>query len=245
MGDYGLKQEDGKAILAGIQSADCLNDIAGSISRLLCHFGFLYYKLFLSRLIEAGTLRQQLLLYSVPEAFLDGFDAIGGLPPAPIVIMAASERQAYQWGVADLEQKAQSFPQVRRLMDLLSHHDMSRGAYFSLPTLDGRKHILGVYGTREPLPQAEMEELNFLAIHLLDRMEVLEKRRGWQRTGISTLEMTCLEMAASGHDSAAIARRLSLSVRTINYLIGSLCRKLGTDRLEHAVIEAVRMGYIG
>nr|WP_280519881.1 helix-turn-helix transcriptional regulator [Rhizobium cremeum] len=61
---------------------------------------------------------------------------------------------------------------------------------------------------------------------------------------MSNLEIRCLQMAASGLDTAAIAVRLSLSTRTVNYLVGSLCRKLNTDRLEQALRRAAQIGFI-
>ncbi len=240
----GVSDGDGRELLVRIQAAESLSEIGTAIGRLLQRFRFDYFKLFASRPASTDTLRDQILLTNVPAGFIEAFDAIGGLPVAPVRILVSSDRLVWQWHESDLTDKARKSPQVGQLMALLAAHGMSRGAYAALPTLDGHKHIFGVYGEREPLSAAELDEFSFLSIHLLDRMEALEKRRGWQRTGISSLEIECLEMAASGLDTYAIAQRLSLSTRTVNYLVGSLCRKLGTDRLEQALGEAVRLGYL-
>ncbi|GEO83162.1 MULTISPECIES: helix-turn-helix transcriptional regulator [Alphaproteobacteria] len=239
-----LSSSGEKDILVGIHAAENLSEIGAVITLLLRRFDFRFFKLFSSRGGGDSSLRGQLLLYSVPEAFLDDFDAIGGLPPAPLGIMGAEERFAYQWHVDVLADAALHDPAKRRLMEVLAAHGMERGAYAVLPTVDGRKHIFGVYGRAESLSPAQMDEFSLLAIRMLDRMEGLEKSRGWPQNGLSGLEFTCLELAAEGMDSSAIARRLSLSIRTVNYLTCSLCRKLGTDRLEQALIEAVRLGYI-
>ncbi len=234
----------GRELLVRIQAVESLSEISAVIDLLLGRFRFDYYKLFAARSVPTGSLRDHLLLTNVAPAFIDGFDAIGGLPAAPVRIFATTDRLVYQWHVSDLSVKAQASPQVGQLMALLKEHGMSQGAYAALPTLDGRKHIFGVYGERDALTQVELDEFSFLSIHLLDRLETLEKRRAGQQTGISGLEIECLLMTAAGHDTAAIARRLSLSMRTVNYLVGSLCRKLGTDRLEHALAEAARLGYL-
>lgn len=240
----GVSDGGSRDLLVRIQVAQSLSEIGAAIDFLLQRFQFRYFKLFSSRPPSTDTLRGQLLLSNVPEAFVDGFDSIGGLPAAPVRILAASDRVAWQWHVSDLREKASLYPHVGRLMVLLEEHGMSQGVYAVLPILDGRRQIFGVYGERPPLSQPDLDEFSFLSIHLLDRMEVIDKRSSWERTGISSLEIECLEMAAAGLDTAAIARRLSLSTRTVNYLVASLCRKLGADRLEHALGEAIRLGYI-
>lgn len=244
MDSNGFADGGGRELLVRIQAVESLNDIGAAIEHLLRRFCFDYFKLFASRSVATGSLRDHLLLTNVPPSFIDGFDAIGGLPAAPVRIFATSDRLAYQWHVSDLSEKALASPQVGQLMALLQEHGMSQGAYAVLPTLDGRKHIFGVYRDRDALTPADMDEFSFLSIHLLDRLETLEKRRAGQKTDLSGLEIECLLMTAAGHDTAAIARRLSLSTRTVNYLVGSLCRKLGTHRLEHALAEAARLGYL-
>lgn len=239
----GVSDGGGRKLLVRIQAAESLSEIGTAIDLLLQRFRFDYFQLFSSRPASTETLRDQLLLTNVPAGFIERFDSIGGLPAVPVRILSASDRLACQWHVSDLAGKACT-PQVGRLMLLLKEYGMSGGAYATLPMFDGRKQIFGVSGEREPLSPADLDEFSFLSIHLLDRMEVLDKRRNWQPTGISSLEIACLEMAAAGFDTAAIARRLSLSTRTVNYLVASLCRKLGADRLEHAVGEAIRLGYI-
>lgn len=244
MSESVVSEGGGRDLLVHMQAAESLSDMRAVIELLLRRFRFEFFKLFDSRIVSTATLRSQLLLSNVPAAFVASFDAVGGLPAAPVRILMSSERQTFQWHVDDLAQRAQASPQVAELMVLLRNHGMSRGAYAALPTIDGRKHIFGAYGERDALSTAELDDFSFLAIHLLDRLETLEKRRLGHRTGISGLEVECLEMAAAGLDTMAMAQRLSLSTRTVNYLIASLCRKLGTDRLEHALGEAVRLGYI-
>ncbi|MBV2183693.1 MAG: LuxR family transcriptional regulator [Rhizobium sp.] len=240
----GVSDGGSRDLLIRIQTAQNLSEIGAAIDLLLRRFSFRYFKLFSSRASPTDTLRDQILLSNVPVSFFEGFDQIGGLPPAPVRILQAADRLAWQWHVSVLKERAALSPQVGRLMVLLREHGMSRGIYAAVPTLDGRRQIFGVYGEREELSPPDLDEFSFLSIHLLDRMEALEKRQNWQRTGISSLEIECLEMAAAGLDTAAIAQRLSLSARTVNYLVASLCRKLGADRLEHALGEAIKLGYL-
>ncbi len=232
------------AILARIQMADSLTDLDACLRLLQRRFGFRFYKLFAQRPANGTSLRGRLLLYSVDEAFLDGFDAISDLPPTPDIILASAEQQLYQWSIDDLRCLEGLAPNLVELTQLLTRHDMLNGVYFALPALDGKKQIMSLYGDRLPLSSAEIEDFCFLAIHVLDRAGMLEKRLDGARAGMSNLEIRCLQMAASGLDTAAIAVRLSLSTRTVNYLVGSLCRKLNTDRLEQALRRAAQIGFI-
>lgn len=244
MDEDGVSDGKSRNLLVRIQTAQNLSEIGAAIDLLLQRFSFRYYKLYASRPVSMDTLRGQLLLTNVPSSFLDGFDSIGGLPAAPVHILSTADRLAWQWHVSDLTEKASLSPQTGQLMTLLAEHGMCQGVYAAVPTLDGRRQIFGVYGEREPLSAPDLDEFSFLSIHLLDRVEAVDKRESWQRTGISSLEIECLELAAAGLDTTAIARRLSLSTRTVNYLVASLCRKLGADRLEHALGEAIKLGYI-
>lgn len=235
---------DRNEILARIQACDSLTGIDACMLLLQERFGYRFYQIFAMFPTIDDSLRGRLLLYSVSEEFLDGFDAIGGLPLAPETVLATSGQHLFQWSIDELRCRDDLRPQIIELMQLLVQQDMLTGVYFSLPTLDGRRQVLSLLGHRPPLTLAEIEDFCFLAIHVLDRAGMLEKRLDGPRTGMSNLEIQCLEMAAAGLDTVAMAQRLSLSTRTVNYLVSSLCRKLGAERLEQALQRAMQIGFV-
>ncbi|MGX5668104.1 LuxR family transcriptional regulator [Rhizobium daejeonense] len=240
MGEFADRNE----ILARIQLCGSLADIDACMLLLQERFEFRFYQLFATLSRSDDTLRGRLLLYSVRDEFLDGFDAIGGLPLAPETVLATSGQQLFQWSIDELRCRDDLKPQILELIQLLVRQDMLTGIYFSLPTLDGRRQVLSLLGRRPPLTAAEIEDFCFLAIHILDRAGMLEKRLDGPPTGMSNLEILCLEMAAAGLDTAEMAQRLSLSTRTVNYLVNSLCRKLGCERLEQALQTAIKIGFV-
>lgn len=244
MSEFAGGPVDRNEILARIQACDSLADIDACVLMLQERFGYRFYQIFAMFPTIDGSLRGRLLLYSVSEEFLDGFDAIGGLPHAPETVVANSGQQLLQWSIDELRCRDDLKPRTIELMQLLVRQCILTGVYFSLPTLDGRRQVLSLLGNRSPLSVAEIEDFCFLAIHVLDRAGMLEKRLDGPRTGMSNLEIQCLEMAATGLDTAAMAQRLSLSTRTVNYLVSSLCRKLGSERLEQALQRAIKIGFV-
>lgn len=232
-----------KHIVAAIQKAETLADIGVSAALLQDYLGFDFYKIYAATVGNAVRHRDRLLLSNVPDAFFDAYDAIGYLKGAPEAVRTSTATQAFQWSTEYLRE-ARATPERLILADLMDRYGMRRGVYFSLATLDSQKRDLAFYGTREPLTGAELEDLGVLATHLLDRVNALEERRDQDNARVSALEMECLKMAAQGLETSQIARNLSLSVRTVNYLLNSLCRKLGTETVEHAVAVATRAGIL-
>lgn len=232
-----------KRIVAAIRKAETLADIGASAVLLQDYLGFDFYKIYSATAGSTAKHRDRVLISNFPDAFFDAFDAIGNLTGAPEAVWTFSTTQAFQWSTEYLR-GSRAMPERLILADLMDSYGMRRGVYCSLATLDSQKRDLAFYGTREPLTGAELEDLGVLAIHLLDRVNALEERRNEDSARISTLEMECLKMAAQGMETSHISRKLSLSARTINYLLNSLCRKLGTETVEHAVAVATRAGFL-
>ena len=63
-------------------------------------------------------------------------------------------------------------------------------------------------------------------------------------SGFSSRELAVLKMVADGHDTAAIARHLSYSERTVKGVIHSVTSRLHLNNRSQAVAVAVRQGLI-
>jgi DNA-binding NarL/FixJ family response regulator len=63
-------------------------------------------------------------------------------------------------------------------------------------------------------------------------------------SGFSSRELAVLKMVAEGHDTAAIARHLSYSERTVKGVIHSVTSRLHLNNRSQAVAVAVRQGLI-
>ncbi|MCL6708080.1 LuxR family transcriptional regulator [Pseudomonas sp. R2.Fl] len=243
MNDTGDWSSGRKTIIARIQAAEALTDIGEAMSLIQARLGFSYYKLFVGRPLSSTRLRDQLLLYNHPEAFFERIGSTGIRFQSPDDLFRPAENLTFTWTI-DLLDQAYEEPQLGALRQVLVDYGLLMGVYFSLHAVEGPNRILAFQGDRPPLSPAEMEDFSLLAFQLLHRVYTIEKRLGGWAVGVSALDMTCLSLAASGLDSAAIAQQMGFSTRTVHYLIASICQKLGVDTFEHAVTEALRRGFI-
>lgn len=232
-----------KAIVARIQAAEALTDIGEVMALIQERLGFTYYKLFVGRPPPSTRVVDQLLLYNHPDSLFERLSATGIRIRSPEDLFKRAEHRTFTWTI-DLLDEAYEGPQLNTMREILVEYGVLTGVYFSLHAVEGPNRMLALQGDRPPLSQAELEDFSLLAFQLLHRVYTLEKRQGEWTTGVSALDMTCLSLAASGLDSAAIAQKMGFSTRTVHYLITSICQKLGVGTLEHAVTEALRRGFL-
>ena len=83
---------------------------------------------------------------------------------------------------------------------------------------------------------------------LLDQVGRLQRQvlapRGLAFAGLTPREAEVLRLCADGHDTAAIARRLCYSERTVKNVLHDLTVRLGLRNRTHAVAYALREGLI-
>jgi Response regulator containing a CheY-like receiver domain and an HTH DNA-binding domain len=242
MNDAGDRSDDRKAIIACIQAAESLADIGEALSLVQQRLGFSHYKLFVARPPASGSLRDQLLLHNYPQDFFDRLYSTGIRFQSPCDMFKPTENRTFTWMIDQIDAVYEE-PGRSLLRQILVDYGLLTGAYFSLHAVEGPDRILAFHGERQLLSPAELEDFSLLAFQLLHRVYTIEKRQGLTE-GVSELDRTCLSLAASGLDSAAIAQRMGFSTRTVHYLITSICQKLGVATLEHAVTEALRRGFI-
>lgn len=243
MSEIGDWRDTRQIIVATIQKAETLDDIGLSMTAIQDYLGFSHYKIYAASPDFSTPLGAQLLLHNYPNAFIDDFDALGIRVSPPAEFFDTSKALTTQWTAEQIVAELDPCQQ-EALRDLMRRHGIGRGVYFAMHVLDGTSRVLGFYGTRPELAEDELEELGLLGIQVIHRVRELERRESCSKVSISELEARCLELASAGLDSAEIARRLSLSVRTVLYLTNSLCRKLGVETLQQAVVAALKRGYI-
>lgn len=234
---------DMNVFVADIQRAESLDDMGALLKTLQRQLAFAYFTLYAQQPAGVVSLRSALLLHNSPDALIDRFDQIGIQPQDARLSSVRNTLTPLQWTIDEIGSGLE--PAARTsLVDLLDGFGIRGGIFFTLMAVDGSSRVLSLCGDRPPLGVGEVEDLSFCIIQLLDRTGVLAKRRDCGSSGLSSLEIECLLMAERGQQFSEIALNLSLSVRTVNYLAGSLCRKLGADSMEHAVAKALRLEYI-
>ncbi|QCI97906.1 helix-turn-helix transcriptional regulator [Agrobacterium larrymoorei] len=118
------------------------------------------------------------------------------------------------------------------------------GASFPAIGSSGSPRLIGFSGRRAHLELEEIEKLNLLMIHMHERLNIIGRMQGGQREPLSDLERQVLFLTADGESFETISARMSLSPRTIQYLVDSICRKMEVATMEHAVAIALRRSLI-
>ena len=229
--------------LAALQQAESLDALGPVLSGLCRQFGFLYYKVYRSPLPFSNSLRDLLLMTDLPDWFVEAFDEIGYTPDAMARMRTINRSQLTQWTIDDILQREEPAKNAR-LLQLLSEIGIGCGVYVNIEPLDGPARILSFVGRDNSLSVRQAEQMTVVAVELLHKINRLEKRREWDRAGLTSLELDCLVLASQGHEAQEIGRQLGLSGRTVLYLTNSLCSKLKATSLEQAVAAALRSGFI-
>lgn len=236
--------ESEKRSMAELQRAETLEALGSVISKIRQQFGFRFFKLYRAPIPRVSALRMLLLLTDLPEDFFEEFDAIGFTVEELARMRAVAPSQLTQWTTGSLRSDDCPNAKDARLEELLRRRGIARGVYVNIAPVDGPVRILSFFGKDEPLTVRDAERLTVISVQLLHRVNTLEMRRDGDDVGLTSLEIECLLLASQGYEANEIGRRLGLSSRTILYLANSVCSKLKTTNLNHAVAEALRCGFI-
>lgn len=226
-----------------LQQAGTLDEVAAAVSQISNHFHFAYYKLYLAPMPGNCRLVQLTQASNMPPSFLEEFDAIGYSYEDLAVLRPGNRPQLARWRIDEILSNGPP-EKHEMLVGLLRRHDIDMGAFVTAEPAYGPARILSFLGAREALSPKDGERLTIEALQVLERVDALDRRRRWDKAGLTELELECLELGAQGLGAYEIGRRLGLSGRTVLYLSDSICSKLGVSNIEHAVADALRCGFI-
>lgn len=118
------------------------------------------------------------------------------------------------------------------------------GINFPSYGLRDKIRIIGFAGARKKPDRDELDQLNLLIIQMHERLSLVFRPQENFDCGLTDLEKRVLHSVSEGHHIARTAADAGLSVRTVQYLLDSICRKLDASSVEHAVASALRQGVI-
>lgn len=105
--------------------------------------------------------------------------------------------------------------------------------------------FLVFFGSRLDLPGDRVVEFHREAYRLLRGLLKLDVNKIVPRESLNDRELQCLQLAADGYKSEAIAAQLQLSVHTVNAYLGFAADKLDAVNRIQAIAKAIRLGLIG
>lgn len=105
--------------------------------------------------------------------------------------------------------------------------------------------FLVFFGPHLDLSGDRIVEIHREAFRLLRGLLKLDVNKTVTRESLNDRELQCLQLAADGYKSEAIAAELQLSVHTVNAYLGFAAGKLDAVNRIQAIAKAVRLGLIG
>jgi DNA-binding CsgD family transcriptional regulator len=101
------------------------------------------------------------------------------------------------------------------------------------------------FGSNLDLSGDRIVEFHRESYRLLRDLLALDVRKAAPQQNLNDRELQCLQLAADGYKSEAIASELVLSVHTVNAYLGFAADKLDAVNRIQAIAKAIRLGLIG
>ena len=101
------------------------------------------------------------------------------------------------------------------------------------------------FGSKLDLSGDRVIEFHRDIYRIMRELLALDVQRISPHQNLNDRELQCLQLAADGHKSEAIAEELSLSVHTVNAYLGFAATKLDAVNRIQAIAKAIRLGLIG
>lgn len=228
-------------IILRISKATTLATAASIIADVQCIFGFRGYFVFDASRSSDYPLGKLLDPSNLPASLIDQIDSVVGDYAAELFADCAGAFSPVPW---DLERSQSEGRLSNCVSDMLRESRLTMGINFPALGISGKPRIVGFVGDRQSLTDAEIDQLNFLMIQMHARLSVIARDMDAEQCPLTPLERNILFSAAEGQDLSSIAVELHLSVRTVQYLTASICRKMQVVSMEHAVAVALRAGSI-
>ncbi len=224
-----------------LQRINTLDEAGGVLADIQSLFGFrTYFVLDLARLAEPEPIS---FLYpsNIPAALFQNLDECLTDVATQLFMQSPGNFGPVRW---DLEETVAAGKVSNDLADRLRAYGVTMGASFPAIASSGSPRLIGFSGRRAHLELEEIEKLNLLMIHTHERLNIIGRTAAGQREALSDLERKVLFFSAEGESFENISAKMSLSPRTIQYLVDSVCRKMEVATLEHAVAVALRRSLI-
>jgi DNA-binding CsgD family transcriptional regulator len=193
--------------------------------------------------ITSFDLQSNTVITSWPAELLAMYDQEGLMMNSPILrrlrtstIPFFTDTSKGKWGRDD--------GKANLVAALFERFKMMRCGYFPVHEASGNRGAVSFAGDREAFTPEEMRGLNYVAIHVYDRLAEIRNLDTRITDTLTEREIDCLNWTAAGKTSAEIADILTLSEHTVNHYLNRATKKLDTVNRTQAVAKALRIGLI-
>lgn len=220
---------------AEIEAVKSRPAFAQVLVRIAEAFGFNYATLMDAPTPESFLLKTLLIESNLPADYISRFDRARFLQIPMFSAGLTASALPRPWTVSD---NAGIFP--AEFSELKNDFDMRVGIAFPAYTVDNQRLVFWFAGTRSPLGQAEVNELNMLMLHALDAFNLVKSTKTNDHPPLSAREREVIRWTSQGKTSIEIGQILSLSDHTVNAYMTSAIRKLDCVNRTQLVAKAIR-----
>ena len=220
---------------AEIEAVKSRPAFAQVLVRIAEAFGFNYATLMDAPTPESFLLKTLLIESNLPADYISRFDRARFLQIPMFSTGLTASALPRPWTVSD---NAGIFP--AEFSELKNDFDMRVGIAFPAYTVDNQRLVFWFAGTRSPLGQAEVNELNMLMLHALDAFNLVKSTKTNDHPPLSAREREVIRWTSQGKTSIEIGQILSLSDHTVNAYMTSAIRKLDCVNRTQLVAKAIR-----
>ncbi|MGE7368027.1 response regulator transcription factor [Neorhizobium sp. NPDC001467] len=226
-----------------ISSSESYSGVISALKKVAVEFGFRHVTLLASPDPDDILLAPLIVETSWSRDYVREFDRQRLMRRCPLGPLLLGSALPVSWSIDAADTHNLAFdPQT---LALLRIYDLVCTAAMPLHSVDGNRFILRFDGTRQPLAQAELNELGMIALHAFDVFDRL--RRHEPRAiapPLTARELEVVRWTSQGKTSNEIGNILSLSDHTINAYLTNAIRKLDCVNRTQLVAKAIRLKLI-
>ncbi|TCL75838.1 autoinducer binding domain-containing protein [Rhizobium sp. BK251] len=193
--------------------------------------------------ITSLELQSNSVISSWPAELLALYDQEGLLVNSPVVRRLRNSTLPFFYDIATSTSDRDD-GKGNLVSSLFERFKMQRAGYFPAHDATGARGAVSFAGDREAFTPQEMMELNYISVHIFDRLAEIRSMDVRVTDSLTDREIDCLNWTAAGKTSAEIADILSLSEHTVNHYLNRATKKLDTVNRTQAVAKALRVGLI-
>ncbi len=192
---------------------------------------------------ECQNLAETTILTNWPRELLAGYDEAGLMAGSPVVDRLRRSTIPFTYDT-HLDTRRRPDGKGAVVVRLFDQVNLKRGVYFPVHDTAGNCGAVAFGGDREMVSAEEMQELNFVAGGIFNRLSELRAQQSARGAKLSKRELECLYWAAAGKTTNEMAKILSLSDYTVNHYLNRATRKLDSVNRVQTVAKAIRAGLI-
>jgi LuxR family transcriptional regulator, quorum-sensing system regulator BjaR1 len=220
-------------------------DVFRALKRVMTDRGFkAFMVLRLPRDAAEASVSCLSIISSWPADMITRYDQLGVLRTSSVMRRLMASVLPFRFDVEAAPQVEQIEQAVEAARMLFVEFGLSRGVCLPVHDANGARGVVIFSGTRPPLEDDEVLQLQMVAALVFERLiqlQYVDERPG---EALSDREIDCLLWTSAGKTSAEISEILGLSEHTVNHYLNRAAKKLGTVNRTQAVAKALRIGII-